>query len=120
MIEQPNEPGDEPGDEPPVGPRPLPPFDESEILDTPVIQVEEPELNHKAIWSVAFGILIFVPSIALGLFAGLVSITSAIHSRREIALSKGTQRGDQLAQIGMSIGALLLIKSALLFFLHNF
>lgn len=119
MSDEPNESDDKSAAEPAAVPRPLPPFDQSEVLETPVAQVDKPELNHKAVWSVALGILILLPSVGLGLFAGLVSITSAVHARREIEQSKGAQRGDQLAQIGMSVGALLLIKSALLFLLHS-
>ena len=119
MSDQPIEPDHESEASPSIGPRPLPQFDESEILETPVVQIDEPELNHKAVWSVALGVLIIVPSVFFGLFVGLVSITSAVHARREIAKSKGLQRGDQLAQIGMSVGALLLIKSAALFLLHS-
>lgn len=119
MSEQPDESEQESSAGSPTGPRPLPPFDQSEILEPPVVPVERPELNHKAVWSVVLGLLIVLPSVGLGLFAGLVSITSAVHARREIEKSKGMQRGDQLAQIGMSIGALLLIKSATLFLLHS-
>lgn len=119
MTNQQNDPLEEPSAESSTGPRPLPPFDDAEVIAAPVNEVERSELNRKAVCSVVFGIALIIPSVGLGFFAGLVSITSAVHARREIELSKGAQRGDRLAQIGMSIGALLLIKSALLFLLHS-
>lgn len=118
MSDQPNDQDPESGAASSSGPKPLPPFDESELVETPVVPIDKPEMNHKAVWSVALGILIVIPSVGLGLFAGLVSITSAVHARREIEQSKGGQRGDQLSQIGMSVGALLLIKSAAFFLWH--
>ena len=113
MSDGPNEPEDESLD----GPRPLPPFAPSEV-EPPSVHDELPRLNKKAVWSVVVGIVIIVPSVGFGLFAGLVAIISATHARREIENSRGTQRGDQLAQIGMAIGGALLIKSALLFLLR--
>lgn len=97
-------------------PRPLPPLDDSDEITT---GADAAYFNRKALWSVVMGVALIFPSVSLGLLAGLVAITSATHARREIRLSRGQQRGDSLAQIGLAIGALLLIKSALLFGLNS-
>jgi len=66
-----------------------------------------PATSRKAIYSVVCGIIAFACIYVtpfLGLLAAIPSVTSAIHSRREIADSQGQLTGDSLASIGLMIG----------------
>ena len=63
--------------------------------------------NRKAVYSLVCGILAFACIYVtpfLGLLVAIPSITSGIHARREIALSKGEQTGDSTAVIGLMVG----------------
>ena len=114
MSEQPNPPEQEPTS----SPKSLPPFDPSEV-DPAVVSAKPERTNRKAVWSIVAGAFLVFPSVGLGVFAGVVAITSGIHARREIAASRGLEAGDNLAQIGIALGALGLMKAALLLYLNS-
>ncbi|MEO6470458.1 MAG: DUF4190 domain-containing protein [Aeromicrobium sp.] len=90
-------------------PRPLPPFEPSEVAEEPAAAAEPERVNRKAIWSFVIGLLLFIPVVAVGLL-GIIAITSGIHARREIVASKGYESGDRLALAGIVLGSLSLIK----------
>lgn len=71
----------------------------------------EPErplpLNRKALASIVLGVAGFLCLFVFpfGAFAlGIPALTTGIHARREIAESKGTQDGDNLAVSGLIVG----------------
>ncbi len=66
-------------------------------------------VNRKATYSVIFGFGAFVALwvFPFGAFAlGVPAITAGVHGRREIKLSRGTERGDTLAVAGVTAGAM--------------
>lgn len=78
--------------------------------------------NRKAILSVVFGSIAFPCGLFVSWFLAFVlavpSITCAVHARREIRASQGTEGGDSTAVVGLTIGATslaLAILSRLLF-----
>lgn len=74
--------------------------------------------NHKAVYSLIFGVAAFVCLyvFTFGAFAlGLPSITCGIHARREIAASRGNEAGDGTAVIGLIIGTAAVIFAILSF-----
>ena len=64
-------------------------------------------VNRKALASIVLGFAGFLCLFVFpfGAFAiGIPAITTGIHARREIAESKGTQDGDNLAVCGLIVG----------------
>ncbi len=78
--------------------------------------------NRLAIYSAicgfsAFAVLWVFPFGAFVL--GVPAVTTAIHGRREIALSKGAQRGDTLAVVGLTAGVTSLALTVISIVLSN-
>lgn len=69
---------------------------------------ERPPVNRKAIYSVicGFGAFLVLWVFPFGAFAlGVPAVTTGVHGRREIKLSRGTERGDTVAIAGLTAGA---------------
>ena len=75
-------------------------------------------VNRLAIYSVICGFGAFVV-LTVGVFPfgafvlGVPAITTGVHGRREITLSRGTERGDTLAVAGLTAGAMTIALLAL-------
>jgi len=72
---------------------------------------ERPLINRKAIYSVIFGFGAFLVLwvFPFGAFAlGIPAVTTGVHARREIVLSRGAERGDTVAVAGLTAGAMTL------------
>lgn len=84
---------------------PVPPSDPSGGgADLPV--------NRKAIYSVICGFAAFLVLwvFPFGAFAlGVPAVTTGIHGRREIKISRGAERGDTVAIAGLTAGATTLV-----------
>jgi hypothetical protein len=68
---------------------------------------EQTVVNRKAVYSVVCGVVAFAAIYVtpfLGLLLALPAVTSAVHARREIAASRGTQTGDTVAFTGLLVG----------------
>ncbi len=75
--------------------------------DPPVEGAPAP-INRKATYSVicGFGAFLVLWIFPFGAFAlGVPAVTTGIHGRREIALSRGGERGDLAAIAGITAGA---------------
>ncbi|WP_332641879.1 DUF4190 domain-containing protein [Aeromicrobium sp.] len=82
-------------------PDPVPPS------DTPGGGAGHP-VNRKAIYSVicGFGAFLVLWVFPFGAFVlGVPAVTTGVHGRREIKLSRGTERGDTAAIAGLTAGA---------------
>lgn len=80
------------------------------MSDSPVPSVDgaNAPVNRKAIFSVVCGFSAFLVLwvFPFGAFAlGVPAITTGVHGRREIALSRGAERGDTAAIAGLTAGA---------------
>lgn len=65
-------------------------------------------VNRKAIYSVVcgFGAFLVLWVFPFGTFAlGVPAITTGVHGRREIKLSRGAEQGDTVAIAGLTAGA---------------
>ncbi len=65
-------------------------------------------VNRKAIYSVICGFAAFLVLwvFPFGAFAlGVPAVTTGVHARREIKLSRGAERGDNVAIAGLTAGA---------------
>ncbi|MDR7087119.1 hypothetical protein J2X11_001958 [Aeromicrobium panaciterrae] len=65
-------------------------------------------VNRKAIYSVicGFGAFLVLWVFPFGAFAlGVPAVTTGVHGRREIKLSRGSERGDTVAIAGLTAGA---------------
>lgn len=63
--------------------------------------------NRRAVYSLLFGTaafvsLFFVPFLPFAL--GVCAVTTGVHARREIGLSKGAEGGDLVAIVGLTTG----------------
>lgn len=73
-------------------------------------------LNRKALYSVVFGSTAFAAALFvwfLGFALAVPAVTCGVHGLREIKDARGTEGGDMVAVIGLTIGATTL---GLLFF----
>ncbi|MBC7631004.1 DUF4190 domain-containing protein [Aeromicrobium sp.] len=89
-------------------PEPVPPDDDGTGRPT----------NRKATYSLLFGIAAFacVSVFTFGGFAlGIPAITTGIHARREIALSRGAEGGDNIAGIGLIVGGAAIVVAIITF-----
>lgn len=65
-------------------------------------------VNRKAIYSVVCGFAAFAVlwAFPFGAFVlGVPAVTAGVHARREIALGRNSERGDNLAVAGITAGA---------------
>lgn len=81
---------------------------------------EAAPVNQRAILSVGLGgvaFLLLVVEPFGSLILSLPAITTGVHSRREILASGGTQRGADLAGVGLAIGGSTLLLAVVAVFL---
>jgi hypothetical protein len=65
-------------------------------------------VNRRAVYSILFGATAFLSTFFvpfLPFVLGVCAVTTGVHGRREIALSRGEEGGDMLAIVGITTGA---------------